>query len=75
MGFGLAAASYGDLRRIKDWSLTSLKEKLIKIGAKVVSHGRHVAHQMVEVAIQKHFFADVLRLVTDLPPSSDQIST
>jgi len=26
---------------IKDWSLTSLKDKLIKIGAKVVSHGRH----------------------------------
>src|SRR5580700_555534 len=24
---------------IKDWSLTSLKEKLIKIGAKVISHG------------------------------------
>ena len=31
---------------IKDWSLTSLKEKLIKIGAKVVSHGRYVAFQM-----------------------------
>jgi len=43
----LAAASYVDLRRIKDWSLTSLKEKLIKIGAKVVSHRRHVARQMV----------------------------
>jgi Transposase DDE domain group 1 len=28
---------------IKDWSLTSLKEKLIKIGAKIVSHGRYVA--------------------------------
>ena len=28
---------------IKDWSLTSLKEKLIKIGAKVVRHGRYVA--------------------------------
>src|ERR1019366_1257103 len=27
---------------IKDWSLTSLKEKLIKIGAKGVSHGRYV---------------------------------
>jgi hypothetical protein len=25
---------------IKDWSLTSLEEKLIKFGAKVVSHGR-----------------------------------
>ena len=31
---------------IKDWSLTSLKEKLIKIGAKVVSHGRYVVFQM-----------------------------
>src|SRR5712691_194234 len=26
---------------IKDWSLTSLKERLTKIGAKVVSHGRY----------------------------------
>jgi hypothetical protein len=34
---------------IKDWSLTSLKEKLIKIGAKVVSHGRCVALQIAEV--------------------------
>jgi len=34
---------------IKDWSLTSLKEKLIKIGAKVVSHGRYIAFQMAEV--------------------------
>ncbi len=33
---------------IKVWSLTSLKEKLIKIGAKVVSHGRYVAFQMAE---------------------------
>ena len=31
---------------IKDWSLTSLKEKLIKIGAKVVRHGRYVIFQM-----------------------------
>ena len=34
---------------IKDWSLTSLKEKLIKVGAKVVSHGRYVAFQAVDV--------------------------
>ncbi len=31
---------------IKDWSLTSLEENLIKIGAKVVSHGRYIAFQM-----------------------------
>ena len=44
---------------IKDWSLTSLKEKLIKIGAKVVSHGRYVASQMAEgrravVVVRRH---------------------
>ena len=53
---------------IKDWSLTSLKEKLIKIGAKVVSHGRYVAFQMVEVAIPRNLFADIRRLIAELRP-------
>jgi CHAT domain-containing protein/tetratricopeptide (TPR) repeat protein len=38
---------------MKDWSLSSLKEKLIKIGAKVISHGRTIAFQMAEVAIPR----------------------
>ena len=38
---------------INDWSLTSLTEKLIKIGAKVVSHGRCFAFQMAELAIPR----------------------
>ena len=54
---------------IKDWSLTSLKKKLIKIGAKVVSHGRFVAFQMAEVAIPRNLFADILRLVAELRPA------
>ena len=53
---------------IKGWSLTSLKEKLIKIGAKVVSHGCYVAFQMAEVAIPRNLFADVLRLIAELRP-------
>jgi hypothetical protein len=32
---------------VERWSLTSLREKLIKIGAKVVSHGR--SHGEVQV--------------------------
>jgi Transposase DDE domain group 1 len=44
---------------IKDWSLTSLKEKLIKIGAKVVSHGRYVVFQMAEVAITRQMFQEI----------------
>ena len=53
---------------IKDWSLTSLKEKLIKIGAKVVSHGRYVAFQMAEVAIPRQMFEEILRLIAELRP-------
>jgi len=51
---------------IKDWSLTRLKEKLIKIGAKVVSHGRYVAFQMAEVAIPRQMFQEILRLIAEL---------
>src|ERR1700726_1548283 len=53
---------------IKDWSLTSLKDTLIKIGAKVVSHGRYVAFQMAEVAIPRQMFQDILRLIAELRP-------
>jgi hypothetical protein len=53
---------------IKDWSLTSLKEKLIKIGAKVVTHGRYVAFQMAEVAIPRQMFQEILRLIAEPRP-------
>jgi Transposase DDE domain group 1 len=53
------------------WSLTSLREKLIKIGAKVVGHGRYVTFQMAEVAVPQQMFADILSLVAGLraPPA------
>jgi hypothetical protein len=51
---------------MQDWSLTSLREKLIKIGAKVVSHARYVAFQMGEVAIPRNLFARILQLIADL---------
>jgi hypothetical protein len=53
---------------IQDWSLTSLKEKLIKIGAEVVSHRRYVALQMAEVALPRNLFAEILRLIAELRP-------
>ena len=31
---------------IEKWSLTSLREKLVKIGAKLIAHGRYVTFQM-----------------------------
>jgi hypothetical protein len=48
--------------------LTSLKEKLIKIGAKVVHHGRYVAFQMAEVAIPRQMFQEILWLIAELRP-------
>ena len=49
-------------------SLTSLKDKLIKIGAKVVSHGRYVSFQMAEVTIPRQMFQEILRFIAELRP-------
>src|SRR5262249_3679622 len=59
---------------IKNWSLTSLEEKLIKIGAKVVNHGRYVAFQMAEVAIPGQMFQEILRLIAELRPATTSAS-
>ena len=59
---------------IKDWTLTALKEKLIKIGAKVVSHARCVVFQMAEIAMPRELFADISRMITE-PRSPPLAST
>ena len=46
---------------VEQWSLTTLREKLVKIGAKIVRHGRYIVFQMAEVAIPRDLFADILR--------------
>ena len=51
---------------VEHWSLTTLREKLIKIGAKVVSHGRYVTFQLAEVAVPRELFRKILRLIDDL---------
>jgi len=45
---------------------TSLREKLIKIGAKVVSHGRYVTFQLAEVAVPRQMFQEILLLIARL---------
>ena len=54
---------------VKHWSLTTLREKLIKIGAKVVRHARYVTFQMAEVAIPRRLFATILRRIGRLCPT------
>ena len=43
--------------------LTTLREKLVKIGANVVRHGRYVTFRLAEVAIPPPLFAEILQLI------------
>lgn len=53
-------------KKVKDWSLRTLKERLIKIGAKVVRHSRYVIFQMAEVAVPKALFCEILYRIRQL---------
>ena len=53
---------------VEQWSLTTLRDKLIKIGAKIVRHGCYVVFQMAEIAIPSELFADILRRIDRLRP-------
>ena len=55
---------------VEQWSLTTLCEKLVKIGARIVRHGRYVVFQLAEVAVPRALFAEILRRIDRLrgPP-------
>lgn len=47
-------------RRVKHWPLTTLREKLIKAGTRIVQHARYVSSQMAEMAMPRALFEQVL---------------
>ncbi|MDP6415841.1 MAG: IS1380 family transposase [Gammaproteobacteria bacterium] len=53
---------------IRHWSLTTLKAKLIKIGAKVIRHARYIRFQMAEVAVSRDLFKSILNKIHGLVP-------
>ena len=55
---------------VRHWSLTTLREKLIKIGAKVTRHAKSVFFQLAEVAVTRNLFAAILDRIARLalPP-------
>ena len=58
---------YSDLlKEVEHWSLTALRAKLVKIGAKVVSQGRDVTFQRAEVAVPRELFRKIRSLIDDL---------
>jgi hypothetical protein len=55
---------------VAHWSLTTLREKLVKFGARIVRHGRYVVFRLAEVAVPRSLFAEILRQIGRLrgPP-------
>ena len=55
---------------IEHWSLTTLREKLVKIGAKVTRHATYVTFQLAEVAVPRRSLATILDRIAQLaiPP-------
>ena len=54
--------------QIKDWSLRTMRERLVKIGAKIVSHARYVTFQMAEVLVSRSLFYEILERIKRLKP-------
>ena len=46
--------------------MTTLRERLIRIGAKTVSHGPYVSFHMAEVAVSRQMFQEILSLIARL---------
>jgi hypothetical protein len=59
---------------VKHWSLTTLRDKLIKIGARVDRHAKYVTFQLAEVAVPRELFAAILERIQGLgvPPPLTQ---
>jgi hypothetical protein len=54
---------------IRGWTLTTLREKLIKIGAKVVRHSKYVLFQLAEVAVPRKLIAWILGRIAQVCPA------
>jgi hypothetical protein len=50
-------------RSIRSWTLSTVREKLVKIGAKVVSHGENMFLQLGEVAVPRQLFAAIVERI------------
>src|SRR5262249_40561689 len=53
-------------RSVQTWTLTTLREELIKIGAKVVHHAKAVTFQLAELAVPRALFAAILARISRL---------
>ena len=53
---------------VSHWSMTTLRDRLVKIGAKIVRHGRSITFQMAEVMVSRGLFQHILDAIAALRP-------
>ncbi len=51
---------------MESWSLTTIREKVVKIGAKIIAHARYSVFQMAEVAVPRDLFRRILDMIDNL---------
>ena len=54
-------------QRIRNWSLTSLQQRLVKTGGPLVKHGRYYWLLLAESHLTRRLFASMLRRILALP--------
>jgi Transposase DDE domain group 1 len=55
---------------VEHWSMTTVREKLVKIGTRIVPHGRYIVVQLAEVAVPGELFTEILRRIDRLRPKA-----
>ena len=53
---------------VSHWSMTTLRDRLVKIGAKIVRHGRSITFQMAEVMVSRGLFRQIFNAIAALRP-------
>jgi hypothetical protein len=59
---------------VQPWPLATLREKLVKIDAKVTRHAKYVTFQLAEVGIPRTLFRTILQRIASLaipPPAAE----
>ncbi len=59
------------LKRIERWSLTSLQQRLVKTGARLVKHARYYWLFLAESHLTRRLFGAMLRRIWALPVQAE----
>ena len=60
---------------VKHWSLTTLRDRLVRIGAKIVRHGRSIAFHLAEVMVPLALSQQAFDAIAALPPEAPRRCT